>query len=148
MIQSKASQDKTDTSQDKQDSDLRMIQAAGWQQGGGRSVGGIVLNNLKLDMEDSFFPRPVSRTATLLTTVSPPSWLITKQLAVSARVVSWMLTILDCSKCLTKIVRLLTFWWWEDCAQRPPRSYWGTRRTVLSRSTIRNSPLSRPQTCW
>ena len=52
----------------------------------------------------SWCPPAASRTATLLTTVSPPSWLITKQLAVSAGAVIWMLTILDCSMCLTRFV--------------------------------------------
>ena len=61
---------------------------------------------MKQVMAQLSFPRPVSRTVTLLTTVSPPSWLITKQLEVSAGAVLRMFTILDCSKCLIRIVNL------------------------------------------
>ena len=50
-------------------------------------------------------PPPASLTAILQTTVSPHSWQITKQLAVSARAVSWIFTILDFSTCQTSRVK-------------------------------------------
>ena len=52
-----------------------------------------------LQKKSSSCPPPASLTATLQTTVSPHSWLITKQRAVSARAVNWMFNILDCSTC-------------------------------------------------
>ena len=141
------------TSQDKKDTDLRMIPAVGWPQGGRRSVFGLVIkmSTARVWQVDFSCPPPASLTATQQTTVSPPSWLITKQLAVSARAVMWHTIILDCSTCLTCHVKLVIFPTWiltEDCVPKGPRSYWETRRTVFTRSTVRNTAYSKPHAIW
>ena len=52
-------------------------------------------------------PPPALLTVTLMTTVFPHSWLITKRQAVSVRVVISMLNILECSLCQNSHVSLI-----------------------------------------
>ena len=54
-------------------------------------------------------PPPASLTAILQTTVSPHSWLITKQQAASAGAVGWMFSIPDYSKCQTRNANYIIF---------------------------------------
>ena len=82
-------------------------------------------------------PPPVWLTAIPLTTVSPLSWLITKQLAESAREVIWMYTMLY--QCQTSHVELwkLHTKFGPDSVHGEPVSCSLIEKTVLSLSTVR-----------